>query len=105
MSVRKLRSIIRKPCNNIFRVPYTTKNYNEVLQWWGHYKAGVLPKNISLLNSIFSFRHLSKNHVLLYSSADIPDSVLLLGKIDGRYININLPHEGKIDDSFVAVYT
>jgi len=105
MSVKKLRSIILNPCDNIFRVPYTTKNYSEVLKWWKHYKSGAMSKNMTLLNSIFSFRYTSKDHVLLYSSADIPDSVLLLGKIDGKYVNINLPHKGKINDSFVAVYT
>ena len=106
MSVRrKLRTIIRNPYDNVFRVPYTTKNYKEVLHWWGHYTMGVMSKDVTLLNSIFSFRQKSKDHVLLYSSADIPTSVLLLGKIDGKYMNINIPYEGKINDSFVAVYT
>ena len=104
MDIKKLKSMILRPCENVFRVPYTTHRYTDVLKWWSFYKKGILPKDIILLNNIFSFRNLSNDHVILYSSSEIPESVLLLGKVGGEYININMPCKFQEKSSFVAVY-
>ena len=105
MDVTKLRAMISRPCENAFRVPYTTRKYADVLKWWSFYKQGKLSRDITLLNSIFSFRRQSSDHVILYSSSAIPESVLLLGKVNGKYININLPMGIENErSSFVAVY-
>ena len=104
MDIRKLRSMILRPCENVFRVPYSTKNYSDVLHWWKFYKNGHMPKKLNLLNDIFNFRDLSDNHIIMYSSSAIDDKVLILGKVNGEYININIPLNIGIKESFVAVY-
>ena len=104
MSMSKLRSLMLKPCSNTFNVPYNTTQYSHVLSMWKHYKKGYLNKNDTLINSIFSFREKHDNHVIIYSSVKIPNSVLMLGKVDGKYVNINIPWQFNIKKSFVAVY-
>ena len=103
MDIQKLREMILRPCENAFRVPYTTREYADVLKWWSFYKQGNRSKDI-LLDNIFSFRKQSSDHAILYSSSEIPGSVLLLGKVNGAYININLKMDMKHKSSFVAVY-
>ena len=105
MDICKLRELILSPCENIIRIPYKTEDYKDVLKLWKHFKKGWLSSNkFSLLEQIFTFRDMSRNHALIYSSSLILDSVLLLGKIDGKYINLLLPRHTLDIKDFVAVY-
>ncbi len=84
MDVTKLRAMISRPCENAFRVPSTTSKYTDVLKWWSFYKQGKLSRDITLLNSIFSFRRQSSDHVILYSSSAINPTLSVYNQKEDR---------------------
>ena len=105
-----IRSMIRKPCNVVWEVPFIVNNYREVVSAWIRYRrTGTLHPSIGdsyLLKEIFDFHANPKNHIVLYRSKDL-SNCLLMCRIGGKYINILVPVED--DDrsrgSLVATYT
>ena len=104
MNIKLLKELVLQPCQNVINIPYKTTNYKDIIKLWREYKYGNLDPDLVLLNRIFLFRDRASNHALIYSSSLIEDSVLLLGKINNKYISVKLPRYGLQNRDFVAVY-
>ena len=104
MDVKKLKEIILKPCQNIIKIPFDVPNYEIVIEMWKNYrKLDFLPKEIMEIKQFFDFHKTSNNHILLYSSHQLAN-VLLMCKVNGKYRNMSLPIDMGKCENFVAVY-
>ena len=110
-AVKQIRSMLRTPCRSIKIIPFDVEDYSSVVRLWLQFKRGRLRRVSSreifepVISSFFSFHYLHDPHVLLYSSR-LLDTVLLMAKVDGEYINIRASREGLSvgHPSFIAVY-
>ena len=110
-AVKQIRSMLRAPCRSIKIISLDTEDYRSVVRLWLQFKRCRV-RRVSLgerfepvIESFFSFHYLHDPHVLLYSSR-LLDTVLLMAKVNGEYINMRASREGLVDShpSFVAVY-
>lgn len=104
MDVESIREIILKPCQNVIKIPFDVLNYKNVIKMWKNYlRLDFIPQEIQEVKPIFDFHKFNNNHILLYSSKQSRNS-LLMCKIKGKYHNILLPIEMNNYGNFVAIY-
>ena len=104
-TIKCMRSMLRNTCRSVEKVPFDARDYQSVVKLWVRYKSGLALIQHPTIHDFFSF-HLSHDpHVLVYSSR-ILDDVLIMGKVNGEYVNIKAPRGDVLRDclSFVAVY-
>jgi hypothetical protein len=104
-TIKCIRSMLRNTCRSVEKVPFDARDYQSVVKLWVQYKRGVALTKQPTIDNFFSF-HLSHDpHVLVYSSR-VLDDVLIMGKVNGKYVNIKAPRGDVLSDrlSFVAVY-
>lgn len=104
-TVKCIRSMLRNTCRSVEKVPFDAHDYQSVVKLWVRYKKGLASIQQSTIHDFFSF-HLSHDpHVLVYSSR-VLDDVLIMGKVNGKYVNMKAPRGDILNDhlSFVAVY-
>ena len=98
--MNEIARLIKKPCTFARTIPYTAHSYNHVIDIWKAFKNGQsLPLDIS---QIFHMHLSNINHIILYNSKDL-DNSLLLCYINGRFINTVIPNYS-LDKSCVAVW-
>ena len=103
-TIKCIRDMLRNTCRSVEQVSFDATDYRSVVKLWVQYKKGVVSIQQSRINDFFSF-HLSHDpHVLVYSSRVLND-VLIMGKVNGDYVNIKAPRGDTLNHlSFVAVY-
>ncbi len=109
MDIIKLRRLFLKPCRNVIKLPYNIQNYREIIKLWTNYLnrgdlSRISLKDRSNIRNIFEFHKSSFDHILLYSCKNAIDR-LLLGKINGEYINILIPNDKIVTENFLAVFS
>lgn len=108
--IGKIRKLLLQECNVLYNTKLNVDNYEEVVNVWLKYKNEkklyLDKENIHLIKSIFDFHKKNIDHIILYYSEGMIDS-LIMCKINGKYVNIKLPVENNIlniKKSFIAVY-
>jgi hypothetical protein len=104
-TIKCIRSMLRNTCRSVEKIPFDVHDYQSVVKLWIQYKRGLTLVQQPAIDDFFSF-HLSHDpHVLVYSSR-VLDDVLIMGKVNGKYVNIRAPRGDALNGrlSFVAVY-
>lgn len=104
--MKTIKKMLMNPCNITRKVPFEVINYEEVIDLWKIYKNGsnfYINENMELKN-IFEFHKSNINHIVLFSSVN-HDNCILLCKVDEKYFNLLIPMSLRKDYSFVATYT
>tara|TARA_B100000902_G_C26576984_1_gene559273 strand:+ start:32 stop:364 length:333 start_codon:yes stop_codon:yes gene_type:complete len=108
--IEKIRKLLLQECNVLYNTKLNVENYEQVINVWLKYKNEkklyLDMENRHLIKSIFDFHKKNIDHVILYYSKGMIDS-LIMCKINDKYVNIKLPIENNvfsIKKSFIAVY-
>ena len=104
---RKIKKILQRSCNVVWKTDITVSDYKEVIHFWKHYKqTGEFLLEQKEIKDTFEFHSNSFDHIVLYYSIGQSTS-LLLCRIDTRIINVIIPSEPlhKYETSLIATYT
>jgi hypothetical protein len=99
--LNRIKEIFKRPCNIIYKVPFSVDNYKDVLFAWREYrKKGRTSTYHKTICDIFDFHNTDCDHIILYCDC------LLMCKIQNKYINIKIPMLiENAEESFIATYT
>lgn len=92
--LHKIRQMLMRQCRSVMRVNFTVNAYSEVMNLWRLFRCG-RRLNVSddieyKIMMIFAYHETDQNHVLLYYSKGSSEC-LLMGKVDGRAVNLLIP--------------
>ena len=109
--LKAIKLLLMGSPKTMFILPFYVNNYKEVVQKWIDYKTKelivALPEFKHVFRTFFEFHKVDKNHAMVFYSKG-KDTAIVLGRIQGTYINIEIPvdditHNSK--NSFLATYS